>query len=68
MKNVGKVDAKIRTVIAIVMIIVAFVIGLDHSLGYPLLIFGAVLALTARLGFCGLYKILGINTCPIDQR
>lgn len=68
MKNVGKLDAKIRTILGIVLIGLAFVVGLDSQFGYPLLILGAALGLTARIGFCGLYKVFGINTCPIDQR
>lgn len=28
---------------------------------------GAILLVTAAIGFCPLYMLLGINTCPVNQ-
>jgi hypothetical protein len=30
-------------------------------------IVAAVMAVTALVGFCPLYRILGINTCPVKR-
>lgn len=64
-KNVGKKDAMIRYGIAVGALIGAFLLPEYRTL---LLIASAALALTAYVGLCGLYKILGINTCPLDQQ
>ncbi|MBS3987358.1 MAG: DUF2892 domain-containing protein [Erysipelothrix sp.] len=64
-KNVGKKDAMIRYGIAAGALIGAILLPEYRTL---LLIASAALALTAYVGLCGLYKILGINTCPLDQQ
>ena len=64
-KNVGKKDAIIRYGIAIVSLVGAILLP---SLRTPLLIFAAVMAITAFVGLCGIYKLIGVNTCPIDQK
>jgi len=62
-KNIGKKDAKIRYGIAGVSI---FGANLLPSLRTPLLIFAAAMVITAFVGLCGLYKLIGVNTCPLD--
>lgn len=64
-KNVGKNDAMIRYGIAVGALFGAILLPEYRTL---LLIASAALALTAYVGLCGLYKILGINTCPLDQQ
>lgn len=64
-KNVGKKDAMIRYGIAVVTLIGAILLPEYRTF---LLITSAALAITAYVGLCGLYKVLGINTCPMDQR
>lgn len=63
-KNVGKKDANIRYGIAVVSLLGAFLIPGFRT---PLLIFAAAMAITAYVGMCGLYKLIGVNTCPVDQ-
>lgn len=62
-KNVGKVDALVRYILAIVFFVLA--IGLNF---YWLLIGTFICIVTALLGRCGLYKIFGINTCKVDYK
>ncbi|HAX03264.1 MAG: hypothetical protein A2Y45_01115 [Tenericutes bacterium GWC2_34_14] len=61
-KNVGKVDQIIRYVIAVVLVVLAFVLPL-----YWLLIPAAIALFTALFSFCGLYKLFGINTCKVEM-
>jgi hypothetical protein len=54
--NVGKIDRVIRVIAGIALIWWAVVSG--NILGY----IGIVLVLTAAIGLCPLYSLLGINT------
>lgn len=60
-KNVGKTDRIIRLVIGAAVIIAALVYQ-----SWLLAILGVVALGTGLVGFCGLYKVFGISTCPID--
>jgi hypothetical protein len=33
-----------------------------------LLVLAAVMAATAYLGRCGIYKLIGVNTCAFDKK
>lgn len=57
--NEGPIDRALRTILGVVVL----VIGVLNSLWY-LIVIGAILLFTAITGFCGLYALLGINTCP----
>lgn len=59
-KNVGAQDKKIRYIVGVVM----FLLGLYYG-SWLFTILGLVIVVTAYIGFCGLYKIFGINTCPV---
>ena len=64
-KNVGTSDKVIRFIIAgivLLMYLTGFVTG---TLGVILLVLAGILVLTGLIGFCGLYAVLGINTCNI---
>jgi hypothetical protein len=68
-KNVGSVDKIIRYLIAAVIIVLYFFTSLiPGTLGIVLLIFAGVLVVTSLIGFCGLYTIFGIKTCPAKKR
>ncbi len=60
-QNVGKVDQAIRYILAIIFVILAVVLNILW-----LLIPAVILAFTAAVSFCGVYKLFGINTCKID--
>lgn len=58
MKNIGSADKILRIVVGIVLIALVFV-GPQTPWGW----IGVIPLLTALLGFCPLYKIVGVNTC-----
>jgi hypothetical protein len=69
MKNVGKLDQQIRYVVGLGLLFyggIAFLVEYPFYLGASII--GAALLITARLRLCGLYRLIGINTCPIDER
>ncbi|MBD3311122.1 MAG: DUF2892 domain-containing protein [Candidatus Magasanikbacteria bacterium] len=59
--NEGKADRVIRAIAGIIFLLVAFftLSGISQVILY---IVAAILLLTALTGYCGLYKLLGINT------
>lgn len=59
--NVGKPDKAIRIILGVVIIALGFVYGSWFGL------IGAIPILTAFMGFCPLYSIIGANTCKIKQ-
>jgi hypothetical protein len=65
MKNVGKKDAALRYVLAGVCLLVPLVIPVNSAVRIGLYAAAGVLAVTASIGFCGLYRIFGINTCAV---
>lgn len=59
--NVGKTDQMIRYALAVPFAALALWVN-------PLFwIVSVVLLITAGMKFCGIYKLLGINTCKIHQ-
>ena len=65
MKNVGSVDKVIRVIIGIA--ILSLLVFLDGNARYLGLI-GIIPLATALFGFCPLYKIFVIITCPIKEK
>jgi hypothetical protein len=65
--NEGTVDRIIRVVLGIAALVGAFAVGLGSVGGVLLLVVGGVLALTGAIGFCPLYRVLGISTCPAPK-
>lgn len=61
--NEGTIDRIARVVIAVVAAIVAIAAG--GALGVVLWIVAAVMLVTAAVGFCPLYRIIGVNTCRV---
>lgn len=66
--NMGTTDKIIRLVIAVVIAVLFFSGVLTGTLGTILIIAAGVLALTTLTGFCGLYTLLGINTCKLKEK
>ena len=65
--NVGTTDKTIRLVLALVAAVFAFVAGISTTLGIVLIVVGVVLAATAFTGFCPIYRVFGISTCPVRR-
>ncbi|MCA1781335.1 MAG: DUF2892 domain-containing protein [Intrasporangiaceae bacterium] len=60
--NVGTADRGIRAVLGVAAVVVAFSIGFASAFGIVLIVVSAVLLVTAAVGFCPLYRVLGIST------
>ena len=65
--NVGSTDKIIRLVLALVAVVFAFVTGITSGLGIVLVLVAVVLAATAFTGFCPIYRVFGMNTCPVRR-
>jgi len=63
MQNEGTVDRVIRVVVGIVLLALVFV-GPATPWGWV----GLVPLITGILGFCPLYKVFGLNTCPLSKQ
>lgn len=59
--NVGTIDRVIRIILGLALIAMVFV-GPQTPLGW----IGIVPLATALIGFCPIYRILGIRTCKIS--
>ncbi len=67
-KNVGYADKIIRLVIAAIILVMSLTNVITGTLGIILLIVAAILAITSLVSICGLYALLGINTCPANDK
>ncbi|MDD2858638.1 MAG: DUF2892 domain-containing protein [Candidatus Nanopelagicales bacterium] len=61
-RNESPIDRIIRLVIAVAAVVVAFLVGPSTVLGIILFVVAAVMLLTAAVGFCPIYRILGLRT------
>lgn len=64
--NEGTTDRLIRAVLGAVLLGLAFAM-LAGTLKIVALVLGVVLLGTAAVGFCPLYTLLGLNTCPVKK-
>jgi hypothetical protein len=65
--NVGNIDRIIRIVLAIVLAGLYFGGIVEGTIGIIILVLAAVFTLTAIVGFCPLYMLVGLNTCPAKK-
>jgi len=59
-KNEGKIDRIVRVVAGLAILTQVF-----WGLQTPWAFIGLVPLITGILGFCPLYRLLGISTCPV---
>ena len=72
-RNVGTTDSRVRIGLGAVAGLVSLAVLSDaiplSPFFAPVLGLGAVILLVTGLtGFCGLYSMLGVDTCPVDSR
>jgi hypothetical protein len=60
--NEGTVDRVLRVVLGLVLIALTLM-GQIGVWGWA----GVVLVATGAIGWCGLYRVLGINTCAVKR-
>lgn len=64
-RNVSGLDRIIRVVIAIAAVIGAAAVGFGSVGAWILLAVGAIMLVTAVVGFCPLYRVFGVSTCRV---
>lgn len=64
--NVGAFDRVIRLGLASVLFYLGLFLYGGTALGVGLAVVGGVLLVTAVVGFCGLYSLLGIRTSQLN--
>jgi hypothetical protein len=68
-RNVGRIDRRARgLLLAPLGLLVAVLVGPTSIVGVIVLVLAAVLAVTAAVGFCPLYALLRIDSCPAGDR
>lgn len=65
--NVGSIDRVLRVLIAVAASILYFTGTVEGTLGYIVLAVGAIMLLTALIGFCPIYSIVGLSTCKTKK-
>lgn len=65
-KNMGSTDKTIRLLLAAVFAVLFFTGIVGGILGYILLALGAIFVLTSLVGFCPIYALAGLSTCPAE--
>lgn len=63
LKNEASIDRLVRFVLGVVLLSLVF-IGPKTAWGW----LGIIPLATAAMGFCPLYRLLGINTCRMQKR
>ena len=67
-QNMGAADRLIRVLIAAAIVVLYFLNILSGTLAIVLLVLAGVFLLTSLIGFCPLYTLFGITTCPVRKR
>lgn len=63
-KNMGKIDSGIRLTIAAVLFVLFLTKTVSGTIGYIVLGLAVLFTVTSFVGFCPLYKLVGIKSCP----
>lgn len=68
-RNESDLDRLLRLIVGVSLIFLALMNNtLDSTIRIVFLVLAGALVFTALSGFCGLYRLLGISTCPIKPR
>lgn len=65
-RNVGNVDRALRALVGILALAGAFVLGwFSGWMVWAAAVVGVIMLGTAAVGFCPLYRLIGLSTCRI---
>ena len=67
-KNVGQSDKIIRIVAGVILICLDLFEVVSGSFSWLLSLIAIILIGTALVNFCPIYKLLGKNTCSVDNK
>ncbi len=65
--NVGGIERPIRIVVGVIALGIGAFAGLPPVGSGIALAVGAIALVTGAIGFCPLWTVLGINTCPVTS-
>lgn len=65
-KNIGSADKVIRTILAIIFVVLYFTGVVTETWGIVLLVLAGVFVLTSLISFCPLYFPFGLSTCKTE--
>lgn len=66
--NEANLDRIIRAVVAVAALFGAIAVGVGSALGIILIVVAAIMGVTAATGFCPLYRVFGLSTCPVEKK
>ena len=66
-RNESTLDRRLRALVGALLLLALFVPGLPLLAIVALIAVGAILLATAALGFCPLYALFGLSTCPLER-
>ncbi len=66
--NVGNIDKTIRLILAFLLGISLFFELTSGFLQIVIVVLIVILLATSFIGFCGLYRLFGIDTCNIKEK
>ncbi len=66
-KNMGAADRIIRVILAVVVGFLYYTGTITGTAGIVLLVLAGVFVLTSLISFCPLYKLVGLDTCPVKK-
>lgn len=62
-RNMGGLDRGLRIVVAIVLAALAYTGQIEGGLAIGAYVVAAVFIVTSLVGFCPLYRVVGMDTC-----
>ncbi len=62
-RNEGSVDRIIRLLLGCLLLAASISAGVSTAWGIVAMIGAVAMLITGAIGFCGLYRVLGISTC-----
>jgi hypothetical protein len=65
--NMGSSDRTIRSIVAVVLILLYLTNIISGTVAIVALIVSAIFLLTSIFSFCPLYTLLGVNTCGVKK-
>jgi uncharacterized membrane protein len=65
--NVGSVDRIVRAIAGMAAVVAALAMDISGLGPVLLVVVGGILLVTAAMGFCPLYRVLGVSTCKVPQ-
>ena len=66
-RNESTLDRLLCALVGALLLLALFVPGLPVLAIVALIAVGAILLATAALGFCPLYALFGLSTCPLER-